>query len=88
MLAIIHVLQKWHSDLVGSSFTIFMDHRTLEIFDTQLNLSHCQACWMEFMSQFDAKIVYIKGRDNTVADALSRLPTMIAADSGAAIDSV
>jgi len=29
---------------------------------------------MEFMSQFDAKIIYIKGEDNMVADALSRLP--------------
>lgn len=29
---------------------------------------------MEFMSQFDAKIIYIKGENNTVADTLSRLP--------------
>ena len=27
------------------------------------------------MSQFDAKIIYIKGEDNCVADALSRLPS-------------
>ena len=29
---------------------------------------------MELMSQYDAKIIYIKGEDNTVADTLSRLP--------------
>ena len=28
---------------------------------------------MEFMSQYDAKIVYVKGEDNTVADALSHV---------------
>ena len=27
------------------------------------------------MSQYDAKIVYVKGKDNTVADALLWLPT-------------
>ena len=30
---------------------------------------------MELMSQYDAKIIYVKGEDNTVADALSRLPS-------------
>ena len=30
---------------------------------------------MEFMSQFDAKIIYIKGKENTVADTLSHLPS-------------
>jgi hypothetical protein len=29
---------------------------------------------MELFSQYDGKIVYVKGEDNTVADALSRIP--------------
>ena len=29
---------------------------------------------MEFLSQYDGKIVYIKGEDNSVVDALSRIP--------------
>ena len=32
---------------------------------------------MEFMSQYNAKIMYIKGEDNTVTDALSHLPTTL-----------
>ena len=74
MLAIIHALQKWQADLVGSPFMIFTDHKTLENFDIQPDLSQHQACWMEFMSQFDVRIMYIKGGENTVADALFRLP--------------
>ena len=27
------------------------------------------------MSQYDAKIIYVKGKDNMVVDALSRLPS-------------
>ncbi|EDR10481.1 uncharacterized protein LACBIDRAFT_316917 [Laccaria bicolor S238N-H82] len=29
---------------------------------------------MEFLSQYDARIVYIKGDNNNIADALSCLP--------------
>ena len=32
---------------------------------------------MEFLSQYDSKIVYVKGEDNMVADALSRLPELV-----------
>ena len=71
MLAIIRALTKWQVDLLGVPFLIYTDHKTLENFNTQRYLSRCQARWMEFMSQYDAKIVYIKGDDNTVADTLS-----------------
>jgi hypothetical protein len=74
LLGIIRALKKWRSDLLGSSFTVITDHRTLENFETQRDLSRRQARWMEFMSQFDAKIVYVEGEKNTAADGLSRIP--------------
>jgi len=74
MLAIIRALTKWRVDLLGVPFLIYTDHKTLENFHTQRDLSRHQARWMEFMSQYEAKIVYVKGDDNTVADALSQLP--------------
>lgn len=74
LLAIIHALTKWRVDLVGSEILIYTDHRTLEAFDRQRDLSCRQCRWQEFLTQYDYKITYIKGEDNTVADALSRLP--------------
>ena len=75
LLAVIRALKKWRVDLLGSPFFIYTDHKTLENFNTQKDLSRRQACWMELMSQYNAKIVYIKGDDNCVADVLSCLPT-------------
>lgn len=81
MLAIIRALTKWRTDLLGVPFTVLTDHKTLENFNTQRDLSRRQARWMEFMSQYDAKIVYVRGEDNTVADALSRVMAQDAAMS-------
>jgi len=74
LLAVIQALKKWQVDLLQSPFWIYTDHKTLENFHSQKDLSHQQAHWMEFLSQYDARIVYIKGKDNSVADALSHLP--------------
>ena len=30
--------------------------------------------WLEFLSQFDFEILHIKGKENVVADTLSRVP--------------
>ena len=74
LLAIIWALSKWRTDLLGNCFEIWTDHRTLEHFHTQKDLSRRQARWMEFLSQYDTSINYIPGKNNCVADALSRLP--------------
>lgn len=39
LLAIIRALKKWRVDLLGSPFFIYMDHKTLENFNTQKDLS-------------------------------------------------
>ena len=74
LLAIVRALKKWRIDLLGVPFTVFTDHRTLENFNHQKHLSRRQARWQEFLGQYDFRIVYLKGADNSVADALSRLP--------------
>ncbi|RDB23809.1 Retrovirus-related Pol polyprotein from transposon 17.6 [Hypsizygus marmoreus] len=74
LLAILCALKKWRNDLLGSHIHVYTDHKTLQNFDTQKDLSKRQARWMEFLSQYDYHIHYIPGKDNTVADALSRLP--------------
>lgn len=52
---------------------ILTDHRTLENFESQQNLSRRQLHWQEELSQFDLEIAYIRGEDNPAADALSRI---------------
>jgi hypothetical protein len=74
LLAIICALWKWRANLLKTQFYIYTDHHTLEIFDTQKDLSRCQLCWQELLSQYDMSITYIWGEDNTVTDALSWLP--------------
>lgn len=73
LLAIVRALKKWRSDLIGMPVTVYTDHRTLENFDTQKDLSRRQLRWQEYMAQYDLAITYIRGEDNTVADALSRV---------------
>lgn len=74
LLAIVRALKKWRLDLLGSQIFVYTDHRTLENFETQCDLSCRQLRWQELLSQFDMTIVYIRGEDNTVADALSCVP--------------
>jgi hypothetical protein len=74
LLAILRALRKWRVDLLGSPFFVYTDHKTLLNFERQRDLSRRQIRWMEELAIFDCKFVYIRGEDNTVADALSRLP--------------
>jgi hypothetical protein len=73
LLAIIRALKKWCVELLSTPFTVYTDHRTLENFMTQRDLSRRQAHRQEFFAQYDFTIKYIPGEDNTVAVTLSCL---------------
>ena len=74
MLAIVQALKKFRADLLGTHFFVYTDHRTLECFQQQWDLSQRQAQWQEFLADYDFSIAYIKGGRNTVVDVLSQMP--------------
>jgi hypothetical protein len=72
LLAVIHALQKWKMMLLGMKVNVMSDHHSLKYLLNQHNLSKRQARWTEILADFDLNFEYIRGEDNTVADALSR----------------
>lgn len=72
LLAIKTALEVWRHYLHGCMVNVFTDNRALEFIESQKELSGRQARWMEVMSQYNYKIHYRPGKDNQVADALSR----------------
>jgi hypothetical protein len=72
MLAILHVVDLWCPYLLGQRFQIKTDHQSLKYF-----LEHCLSFlekqkWVTQLFGYDYEIIYKKGKDNVVADALSR----------------
>jgi hypothetical protein len=72
LLAIICALKEWRHHLHGKKFRIITDHHSLRYLHTQPHLSARQSRWCEYLSQFDCTIEYMDGKQNVVADALSR----------------
>ena len=72
LLAVVCALKEWRHYLHGRPFTVLTDHHSLQHLQTQPHLSKRQVRWTEFLAEFDYTIKYQKGKDNAVADALSR----------------
>ena len=73
MLAGVETMLRYSDLLQGVPFQWLTDHKGLTYLLNQKNLSGQQACWLEKISTFSFKMVYIEGSENVVADALSRL---------------
>ncbi|KAK8926336.1 hypothetical protein KSP39_PZI018278 [Platanthera zijinensis] len=89
LLAIIHAVAVWRPYLLGRHFKIRTDHQSLKHFLDQRVSSPLQQKWVTKLLGYDYEIVYHRGKENVVADALSRLPEAALSHlSGPLIDSL
>ena len=72
LVIIIHVLKMWGHYFLGKRFILMSDHSGLRYLLDQLNMNARQARLLATISEFDIEIRYIKGKENRVADSLSR----------------
>ena len=68
MLEILHALKKWQNYLMGRHFKVKIDSDSLE----QILSLEEQQKWVTKMLGYDFEIIYKRGKQNVVADALSR----------------
>jgi hypothetical protein len=72
MMAILHALKKWRPYLIGRNFKVKTNHDSLKYFLEQRLSSEEQQKWVTKILGYDFEIIYKNGKQNVVADALSR----------------
>jgi hypothetical protein len=72
LYALVRTLETWQHYLWPKEFVIHSDHESLKHLKGQGNLSRRHAKWVEFIETFPYVIKYKQGKENIVADALSR----------------
>ncbi|KAI9157174.1 hypothetical protein LWI28_017969 [Acer negundo] len=72
MYALVRTLETWQHYLWPKEFVIHSDHESLKHLKGQHKLNKRHAKWLEFIITFPYVIKYKKGKENVVANALSR----------------
>ena len=72
LAAVIFALKIWRHYLYGKQFGVYSYHKSLKCIFTQRDLNMRQRRWMEFLEDYDFTLHYHPGKENVVADALSR----------------
>lgn len=76
MLIVMHVLSKFRKYLVCSRFVVKTDHNSLKYFLGQCDLNdRQQQKWVNKLQVYDFEIEFMKGKKNTITDAVSRTPS-------------
>ncbi|GKE03901.1 putative reverse transcriptase domain-containing protein [Tanacetum coccineum] len=69
---VVFALKMWRHYLYGTKCVVFTDHKSLQHILDQKELNMRQRHWLELLSDYDCEIQYHPGKENVVADALSR----------------
>ncbi|GKU99803.1 hypothetical protein SLEP1_g12594 [Rubroshorea leprosula] len=72
MYALVRALETWQHYLWPKEFMIHTDHESLKHLKGQGKLNRQHAKWVEFLETIPYVIKYKQGKENIVADALSR----------------
>ena len=69
---------KWSTEhfqtyLLGCHFKVHTDNNPLTYFLTSLNMDATKQRWINELAKYDFSLKYQKGKNNTMADALSRI---------------
>uniref|UniRef100_A0A2N9HRI2 Integrase catalytic domain-containing protein n=1 Tax=Fagus sylvatica TaxID=28930 RepID=A0A2N9HRI2_FAGSY len=72
LYALVRALETWQHYLWPKEFVIHTDHESLKHLKGQHKLNKRHARWVEFIETFPYVIRYKQGKENVVADALSR----------------
>ncbi len=79
LLALITALQRWRHYLMDNDITAYTDHQSLKYIHSQAKLSRRLTRWIDLIAEFPGlKIVYMPGKQNVAADALSRINAITA----------
>ncbi|GJV71033.1 putative reverse transcriptase domain-containing protein [Tanacetum coccineum] len=70
--AVVFTLKIWRYYMYGTKCTVFTDHKSLQHILNQKELNMRQRRWLELISDYDCEIRYHPGKENIVADALSK----------------
>jgi len=88
LLACFAAVKKWRDLIDGSKSVIFSDHKPLEgaFRNTKPRISSRQQRQLSFISEYVSDIVHIAGKDNIVADTLSRSVNSMSSNSASPCD--
>lgn len=74
LFAITEAIKKWCQYLLGNTFKIFTNHKSLKNLMTQAIQTPEQQKWLTKLMGYNYEIHYKPSKENVVADALSRIP--------------
>ena len=75
LAAVVFALRIWRHYLYGVPCRIFTDHKSLQYLFSQKYLNMRQRRWIELIKDYDCTIEYHPGKENVVADVLSKKPS-------------
>ena len=82
LLAVVYALERFRSYILGSKIVIYADHAALKYLLSKKEAKARLIQWVPLLQEFNLEIKDKKGRENSVANYLSRLHVLGAGDMG------